>query len=122
MVYVYMANIPTYQDYIQKADFSPAFEWHKRFLQCLEVEDKPEHWLLKDPSHLEHIPEILETYPDAKFIYINRDPSETIPSICSLTATVRSGFTDSVDANLIGRQTLGSVSYTHLTLPTIYSV
>ena len=106
MVYVYMANIPTYQDYIQKADFSPAFEWHKRFLQCLEVEDKPERWLLKDPCHLEHIPEILETYPDAKFIYINRDPSETIPSICSLTATVRSGFTDSVDTNLIGRQTL----------------
>jgi len=106
MVYVYMANIPAYQDYIQKANFLAAFEWHKRFLQCLEVEGKPKRWLLKDPCHLEHIPEILETYPDARFIYISRDPSETIPSICSLTATVRSGFTDSLDTSLIGSQTL----------------
>lgn len=106
MVYVYMANIPSYQKYIQKSDFLPAFKWHKRFLQCLEVQEKRKRWLLKDPCHLEHIPEILETYPNAKFIHINRDPSETIPSICSLTATVRSGFTNSLDKSLIGSQTL----------------
>lgn len=106
MVYVYMANIPSYQKYLQKINFLPAFEWHKRFLQCLEVQEKPKRWLLKDPSHLEHIPEILETYPDARFIHIKRDPSKTIPSICSLTAEVRSGFSISIDKNLIGSQTL----------------
>lgn len=106
MVYVYMANIPSYQKYIQKVDFLPAFEWHKRFLQCLEVQEKPKRWLLKDPCHLEHIPEILKAYPDARFIHIKRDPSETIPSICSLTATVRSGFSSSIDKNLIGSDTL----------------
>jgi hypothetical protein len=106
MVYVYMANIPSYQQYIQRVDFLPAFQWHKRFLQCLEVQEKPKRWLLKDPCHLEHIPEILKTYPDARFIHIKRDPSETIPSICSLTAMVRSGFSSSVDKNLIGSDTL----------------
>ena len=106
MVYVYMANIPAYQDYIQKANFLPAFKWHKRFLQCLEVQEKPKRWLLKDPCHLEHLPEILKIYPDARFIHIKRDPSETIPSICSLTATVRSGFSSSIDKNLIGSETL----------------
>ena len=106
LVYVYMANVPSYQAYIQKSNFLPAFVWHKRFLQCLEAQEKPKRWLLKDPGHLEHIPEILKTYPDARFIHIYRDPSETIPSICSLTSTVRSGFSNSSDKSLIGSQTL----------------
>ena len=66
LVYVYMANVPTYQSFLNRENFLPAFIWHRRFLQCLEQNEKPKRWLLKDPCHLEHLPEILQIYPNAK--------------------------------------------------------
>jgi hypothetical protein len=106
LVYTYMAHIPSYQQFLEQENFLPAFKWHKRFLQCLEMQDKPERWLLKDPCHLQHIPEILKTYPEARFINISRDPVETIPSLCNLTASVRAGFTKNIDKHKIGKQSL----------------
>ena len=106
LVYVYMANVPTYQSFLNRENFLPAFIWHRRFLQCLEQNEKPKRWLLKDPCHLEHLPEILQIYPNAKFIHIKRDPSETIPSICSLTHKVRTGFSKNVDKISIGESSL----------------
>ena len=41
---------------------------------------------LKDPSHLGNLDEILSIYPEARFIHITRDPSETLPSICELNS------------------------------------
>ena len=44
--------------------------WHKRFFQgFLETGRRPDKWLLKDPSHIGHIPSILKTYPNAN-IYL----------------------------------------------------
>ena len=60
----------------------------------------------KDPSHLGNLEEILGVYPDACFIHIRRDPSETLPSICSLTKQVRGGFTKNIDLKELGQKTL----------------
>ena len=106
LLYSYMARIPSYESYLKKADHSSVFIWHSRFLQVLESTDRPERWLLKDPAHIGRLSEILEIYPDARFIQIHRDPVESIPSICSLIEKTRRPFTREIDKNEIGQKTL----------------
>jgi len=106
IVYLCMADVPEYAEYLKSCSFESVFLWHKRFLQVLELTGKPNRWLLKDPSHIGHIPEILSAYPNAKFINIHRDPVEAIGSFCSLTKNVRLGFSKSVDKNRIGEMVL----------------
>ena len=101
-----MANTPSYLDYLSKSNSRVSYKWHHKFLRVLEETHKPERWLLKDPSHLGNLEEILSFYPDACFIHICRDPAETLPSICSLTSQVRKGFTDSVDLKDLGTRSL----------------
>ena len=101
-----MANTPSYLSYLEDSDRTVSYLWHRRFLKVLQSGYKPKRWLLKDPSHLGNLDEILSIYPDACFIHIHRDPAETIPSICSLTSQVRKGFTDSLDPNELGKRTL----------------
>ncbi|MBR51704.1 MAG: sulfotransferase family protein [Gammaproteobacteria bacterium] len=102
IVYLCMADVPEYVEYLKNCSFKSVFEWHKKFFQILELTGKPERWLLKDPSHIGHIPEILEAYPNAKFINIHRDPVESIGSFCSLTKNVRLGFSKKVNNKNIG--------------------
>ena len=102
-VYMCMAEVPEYIDYLKECSFDSVFDWHKKFFQALELSGKPKRWLLKDPSHIGHLPEILKTYPNAKFIHIHRDPSESVGSFCSLTKNVRSAFTRKIDTHVIGQ-------------------
>jgi len=104
--YFYMANTPSYLEYLINADTGISYDWHYKFLKVLEKISKPKRWLLKDPSHLGNLKEILDRYPDARFIHITRDPSETLPSICSLTSQVRRGFSNHLDSDDLGRRTL----------------
>ena len=101
-VYMCMADVPEYIEYLKDCSFDSVFLWHKRFLQMLELTGRPNRWLLKDPSHIGHIPEILSAYPDAKFVNIHRNPVESIGSFCSLIKNVRLGFTKSVNRKRIG--------------------
>ncbi len=101
-VYMCMANVPEYIEYLKDCSFESVFMWHKRFFQMLEVNGRPKRWLLKDPSHIGHIPEILSTYPNAKFINIHRSPMESIGSFCSLAKNIRSAFSKNVNTKEIG--------------------
>ena len=97
-----MADVPEYVEYLKDCSFESVFKWHKKFFQVLELTGRPKRWLLKDPSHIGHIPEILKTYPNAKFINIHRSPMESIASFCSLTKNIRSAFSKNVDPKQIG--------------------
>tara|TARA_B100000809_G_scaffold55315_1_gene51134 strand:- start:2002 stop:3108 length:1107 start_codon:yes stop_codon:yes gene_type:complete len=102
----YSSRVPEYASFINNCDYSSALLWHKRFLQALETTSKPNYWLLKDPCHIQHISEILNTYPEAKFVFIHRHPKDTIASISSLSAHLRSAFSKSIDKHEIGQGAL----------------
>ena len=104
--WAYSANVPEYEAFLKTCDYSSAILWHSRFLQALETVHKPKNWLLKDPCHIQHIPEILKIYPDARFIFIHRDPLEVIPSISSLTSHLRAPFTKNINKAEIGQKAL----------------
>ena len=60
----------------------------------------------RQPCHIQHIEEILNTYPDAKFVFIHRNPIEVIGSISSLTFNLRSAFSKKVDNVSLGKESL----------------
>ena len=110
-IFMCMANSPSYEEYLKTCDFTDTFLWHKRFLQALETQARPEKWLLKDPSHISHTPELVSTYPGAKFIHIHRNPVKSIGSLSSLTMSVRSGLSNHANAHKIGAAVLDFWQY-----------
>ncbi len=57
-------------------DQTPAYAYHRRFLQTLQVPGESHRWLLKAPSHLPQLRTLFAIYPDARIIRTHRDPLE----------------------------------------------
>ena len=70
-VYYCAFQIPSYVEYFNKQDIGQTFAWHKRILKLLQWKYKKPHWLLKSPTHMPVLPELLEAYPDAKLIFMH---------------------------------------------------
>jgi hypothetical protein len=79
---------PSYGKWLMEHDWGPAYEYHRTILKVLQWKNPREHWLLKAPNHLAHIPELLRVYPDARLIQTHRDPMKTMASIVSLLGTL----------------------------------
>ena len=87
-VYYCAFQIPSYVEHFNKQDISQTFAWHKRILKLLQWKYKKPHWLLKSPTHMPVIPELLETYPDAKLIFMHRDQVTAADSVVNVQGTV----------------------------------
>lgn len=57
---------------------------HLKFAQKLQTIHKGKTLVFKSPSNTARIQELLEIYPDAKFIHIVRNPTDVIPSTINL--------------------------------------
>jgi hypothetical protein len=87
-VYYCAFQIPSYVEYFRKQDIRETFEWHKRILKLLQWKYKKPHWLLKGPTHMPVLPKLLETYPDAKLIFMHRDQVTTTDSVVNVQGTI----------------------------------
>ncbi len=96
--------VPSYQEWLNAAGHVPAFKFHKRFLQHLQAQSGPGQWVLKCPDHIFTLDALLSVYPDARFVFLHRDPMNVLPSAAKLTELLRRPFTRSLDKNQIGRQ------------------
>jgi hypothetical protein len=81
-----------------------AYEIHRQQLQMLQWQTNIGHWVLKSPAHLACLEALLTVYPTAQVIVTERDPAETLPSNCSLFATVRETFSQQVDRQALGKE------------------
>ena len=100
-----MYNVPTYSRWCDTQDARPRYELHRRFLQHLQHHCRGERWVLKAPVHLPpHLGALLSVYPDARVIMTHREPLEVLESQCSLHASLRLTFTDTVDRRRLGRE------------------
>jgi hypothetical protein len=97
-------NVPSYQDWLDQQSFLPAYRMHREFLQHLQCRHAGERWLLKSPGHLAVIEDLLKAYPDACIIHTHRDPLDVMPSLASLSYTLRVLNSDHADPLLVGRQ------------------
>jgi hypothetical protein len=96
-------EVPSYRRWLDQRGHEPAYREHKRFLQHLQG-DQPAQWVLKCPDHVFALEALRAVYPDARLVFVHRDPVEVLPSVARLTEVVRTPFTRSVDRSAIGRQ------------------
>lgn len=89
-----LGQVPSYQMWLAGQDPRIALAYHQRVLKLLQWRNPRAHWILKDPMHLDRIPEMLEVYPDARFVWPHRDPTRALASAVSLLGTVQWGRTD----------------------------
>lgn len=101
-VYEAQAYVPSYRHWLlHEADYGPAFEFHKRFLQLLQA-NTGGRWTLKNPWHPLFLDALTATYSDAQLVMTHRDPADVLGSCCSLIKNVREMFSDDVDLESIG--------------------
>lgn len=94
--------VPSYQEWLEQQDLTPAYQWHRRFLQQLQWRHGGERWLLKAPPHLPGMAALCATYPDVDVIVTHRDPLEVVPSVASLHVVLRRTFARDVDPLAVG--------------------
>ena len=82
------APVPSYSSWLATADMRPALRYHKRVLKLLQWRNPRRHWLLKSPSHLAYLPQLLEEFPDARVVVTHRDPIKANASITNMLATL----------------------------------
>jgi len=96
--------IPSYQRWLDEAGHLEAYRFHKRFLQHLQHQNGAGQWVLKSPDHIFALDALRAVYPDARFVFVHRDPMKVLPSVARLTEILRQPFTRIIDRLQIGRQ------------------
>jgi hypothetical protein len=72
-----------YSRWILHADMISAYEYQKAALQVLQSQ-APGIWSLKMPSHALHIEALYKVFPDARFVWVHRDPHRALASLFSM--------------------------------------
>lgn len=104
--YECLANLPTYSRWLAGQDWTGAYARHRKNLQLIGLPDADKRWVLKNPSHLFALDELLTVYPDALIVVTHRDPRTVIPSVCSLAAHATEGWSEAFTGETIGRSQL----------------
>jgi hypothetical protein len=97
-------DVPSYRRWLDRQGHLAAYRFHKRFLQHLQRQKGPGRWVLKCPDHLFALDAIRQVYPDARFVFLHRDPVKVLASVARLTEVLRRPFTRRLDRREIGRQ------------------
>ena len=86
-------RIPTYRSWLDADSHLPAYAFHKRFLQHLQHQGDGGRWVVKCPDHLFALDAIRTVYPDARLVFVHRDPVKVLLSVAKLTEVLRRPFT-----------------------------
>ena len=97
-------HVPTYQAWLDAHGHDDAFRFHRRFLQHFEAQAPGHHWILKSPDHVFSLEAIRKTYPDARIVFLHRDPLSVVASCSKLAELLRRSFARRVDREQVGRQ------------------
>jgi hypothetical protein len=101
-----LAHLPGYSSWLQSQDWTGAYRRHRRNLQLIGLQDAGKRWVLKNPSHLFALDELLAVYPDALVIQTHRTPRVAIASACSLAAHATDGWSTAFAGQVIGADQL----------------
>jgi len=98
-------HIPSYRNWLDAdvVNNLPAYRFHKQFLQYLQHQDGvTRQWVLKCPEHLFALQVIRSVYPDARIVFVHRDPVKVLLSQSELTEVLRRPFTRRLDPQALG--------------------
>jgi len=97
-------RVPSYRAWLDGAGHRAAYRFHRRFLQHMQYAKGEGQWVVKCPDHVFALDAIREIYPDARIVFMHRNPLEVLPSVAKLTEVLRRPFTRSIDRVEIGQQ------------------
>ncbi|MGH7043497.1 MAG: sulfotransferase family protein [Acetobacteraceae bacterium] len=63
----------------------------------------PGRWVLKCPDHVFALGDLRAVFPDARIVFVHRDPVKVLLSVAKLTEVLRRPFTRAIDPLAIGR-------------------
>lgn len=75
-----------WRDYYYAHDQAPHYAYGRKVLQALTWLKGPNRWVLKSPPHMENLPALAATYPDATVIVTHRDPVAVLQSAITMLA------------------------------------
>jgi hypothetical protein len=87
-----VANVPCYGEWLMKTDHESAYRHHRLALQVLQSGGVRGRWTLKSPHHALALDALTAVYPDARLIYLHRDPVEVAMSAFSLIRCLSGTF------------------------------
>jgi hypothetical protein len=82
----WLARVPSWRDFYLGLDQRTHYAYMKKVLQVVTFLRGPNRWVLKSPQHLEQIPALLATFPDATFAITHRDPVSVMQSAATMLA------------------------------------
>lgn len=77
---------PEWRDYSEQHDQSHSYAYLKKALQALTWLKGPNRWVIKCPQHMEQLPLLHKTFPDATIVISHRDPVASIQSAITMSA------------------------------------
>jgi len=103
-------HIPSYRTWLHEHGYLSSYRFHKRFLQHLQYQQSRRLWVLKSPDHVFALNELLSVYPDARIVFLHRDPLKVIPSNAQLIEILRAPFAARIDRQEIGRELMADMA------------
>ena len=100
-------NVPGYSAAIEQSDSVPVYREFRQLLQTLkwlrgDSSDRP--WVLKVPQFAQDMDALLDVFPDARVIYLRRDPLQVTASSASLACNQMALQSDHVDPKRVGME------------------
>ena len=97
--------VPDYAKWLSGQDPRRAYDDLIDILKSLQWQDSSragKNWVLKTPGHLMALDTVLDVFPAAKIIMTHRDPIATIPSYCSMEASLYKLGSQTISNTMIG--------------------
>src|SRR5206468_5855508 len=102
MLFETLALIPSWRDWYQSHDQTPAYEYLRTVLKVLQWQRGGDRWVLKSPQHLEQFGPLATTFPDATFVVTHRDPVAVTKSLTTMMTYLARLNLESVDPKFVG--------------------
>lgn len=109
-------RVPTYTAAVEADDGIAAYDEFHRLLKTvawLRRDGDARPWILKVPQFSQDLAAVLHTFPDARLIFLARDPQQVIASSASLVRNQMALQSASVDPEWIGREWTRKVTLRH---------
>lgn len=84
--------LPSYWEWWASADHRAAYRHHRLQLQILQSAMPTAQWVLHSTAHLWHLDALLHTYPDARVVWVHRDPAHVVQRLIEREAGAPADF------------------------------
>ena len=101
-VFLDMFSIPSYETWLRNREMEEAYEFHRSFLKHLQWQCPDKRWILKSSDHVHALKTLLKTYPEAKIIFLHRDPLKVLQAASSQMTLLKKVFSSSINLRQLG--------------------